>query len=120
MRCFILILCWSALAAAACTHTRDEALTCVREYGDANGDGQLDRAEIDALRASSLRWWERGLSWIAGETTSTVLRHCDANGDGVIEPWEAQATQDTCIPTCEAADLVVQLICERQAAMRAL
>lgn len=111
---WIAVLAIAAAQPEPCTHTRDEALACVTLYGDANKDGYVTAEEVDALREGSLHFYERALSWIAGETTATVMLHCDHDCDGKISAEDFAASRDTCLHDCDGIDNLFRYICDRQ------
>jgi len=107
-----------SLAAAApdpsCKHTREEALRCVQLYADLDKDGFVTEDEVQTLRDSSLHFYERALSWIAGETTATVMLHCDHDRDGRISAQDFADSYDTCLRDCDGIEHLFTYICDRQ------
>lgn len=115
---FILVVCVGLIASfpqvsARCKHSRDAAYTCIGMYADTNGDDRVSRKEIGELRERSLHYWERAISWLAGETADSVLRDCDANGDGYLDTDDFVKSADTCLATCQAVEDFFYYVCDR-------
>ena len=106
---------FAVVAAESCAHSRADGYECISRYGDLDGDGLLTRDEIDVLRARSLHYYERALGWIAGETTDTVMLHCDYDGDGVISASDFYASTKTCLRDCNAVESLFEYIFDRLA-----
>jgi len=81
---------------------RDHLIRCAAKYLDQNGNGMLDRNELDDAVAS-LPWYARGLLNILG-SVDKMMKKCDVDGDGAIGFGSAEAdmenNKETCLATC--------------------
>ena len=61
---------------------REHIARCAGAHLDTNGNGKLDRVELDAA-ISKLPWYGRGIVKILG-STDKMMKKCDVDGDDAI------------------------------------
>ena len=100
----------------ACGFTREDALVCIKQYIDRNGNGEISEEEFRYAkqhyvpeRLKRLEWAVSKLGW--DYTLQKILPACDANKDGKLTVSDWMASKDTCLPG--KADLCkIQYVCQ--------
>ena len=94
--------------------SRSQAIQCAFEIGDVDPqDGQITPHELDLLKSTYMKWWERLIGWLVSSTkTSNVLKNCDFNKDGVITREDFDQTEHTCFPLINRKGKPSQSLCK--------
>lgn len=78
---------------------RDHLMRCARVHLDKNGNGMLDRNELQEA-IDSLPWYARGILKILG-SVDKMMKKCDVDGDDAISiDYDMEHNKETCLATC--------------------
>ena len=79
--------------------SRKHVVKCAGEYLDTNGNGLLERSELQGA-IDQLPWLSRGILSILG-SVDKMMAKCDADGDGAISiGYDMEHNAETCLATC--------------------
>jgi len=79
--------------------SREHVIKCAGKSLDSNGNGLLERSELQSA-ISSLPWWSRGILNILGSVDKMMVK-CDVDGDGAISmDYDMKNNAETCLATC--------------------
>lgn len=92
-----------------CPHQRSDVVEMLDWGFDINNDGYIDKNECEAARNFYLNWWEKPIM----ESCDTIFRHCDCDGDGMIDHKDIMNSVDTCIRNCDKVMLLMTYVKER-------
>ena len=79
---------------------RDDVLTCLQSYADADGDGEICVEEIVEMKRRLLGPLEKLVSF--EHPPSEIMRRCDHNQDGFISRDDFKKSHGTCLKDCAA------------------
>lgn len=92
---------------------REDVLTCLHLYADADGDGEICIEEMVEIRRHTLGPLEKLVSF--EHPPSEIMRRCDHNQDGFISPDDLKKSHNTCLKDCPAIRDVFYYVCARAA-----
>jgi hypothetical protein len=79
--------------------SREHVTLCAGQYLDANQNGKLERAELQAA-IDSLPWYGRGILNILG-SVDKMMAKCDVDKDDAISMgYDMTHNAETCLATC--------------------
>lgn len=79
--------------------SRKHVIKCAGEYLDTNGNGLLERFELQTA-IDKLPWLSRGILSILG-SVDKMMDKCDVDGDGAIGMgYDMENSSETCLATC--------------------
>jgi len=79
--------------------SREHVIQCAGEYLDTNGNGLLEREELETA-IDKLPWLSRGVLKILG-SIDKMMAKCDIDGDGAISiGYDMKHNGETCLATC--------------------
>lgn len=83
-----------------------EAINCIMNVIDGNvagtpgkGDKKVTPDEINKAKKDYLYWYERGVAYIAGGSTPTIMRNCAGNDKDPITSKSFKNNREKCLPT---------------------
>ena len=94
----------------SCKFTREDAITCFRNYVDLDHNGEISVEELETARAkyetTAMKSAEYFLTsrigrYLLGDiniTTPKVIQDCDYNHDGKFTPEDFRMATKTCLP----------------------
>ena len=78
-----------------CGFTRDDALKCIMDHVNTDGNDFISYDEVTAAIANYAPWYIRMLSWMIN--TKEVFDDCDYNNDSRITRRDWIMSKDTCL-----------------------
>ena len=108
-----------------CNFNRKQAWSCAMNVVDTDNNGKVTTMEIEAAESTYMYWYEKVLGYLPFmPTTADIIHDCDANGDGMIDASDYEATKKYCMPymdpknnweTKSDALCYVKVFCDRAA-----